>query len=102
MKRFIFLLAALFLLTASASAQILNPVKWSFSSQKISGNEYKLIFKANIDTPWHLYSQHIPQAPPATTFTFKKDSSYALVGKVKEIGHVVQECIPTVSGLFRK
>ena len=91
MKRFTFLLAALVLMVVSASAQILNPVKWSFSSQKISGNEYKLIFKANIDTPWHLYSQHIPQAPPATTFTFKKDSNYTLIGNVKEIGHVVQE-----------
>jgi thiol:disulfide interchange protein DsbD len=91
MKRISFLFIGLFLLAISASAQILQPVKWSFSSQKISGNEYKLIFKASIDSPWHLYSQDIPQAPPATTFKFEKDSSYTLVGKVKEVGHVIQE-----------
>jgi thiol:disulfide interchange protein len=91
MKRFTFLFAALVLLTVSATAQILEPVKWSFSSQKISSHEYALIFKASIDNRWHLYSQDIPQAPPATTFTFQKDSSYQLIGKVKEIGDEIQE-----------
>ena len=91
MKRFTFLLAALVLLSISASAQILDPVKWSFSSQKIAANEYEIIFKASIDNRWHLYSQDIPQAPPATTFTFKKDSSFILEGKVKEIGKVIEE-----------
>ncbi len=91
MKRFTFFLTILVLLSVSASAQILNPVKWSFSSQKISGNEYNLIFKASIDNQWHLYSQDIPQAPPATTFTFIQDSSYTRIGKVKEVGDVIQE-----------
>ena len=91
MKRFTFFLTVLVLLSVSASAQILNPVKWSFSSQKISGNEYNLIFKASIDNQWHLYSQDIPQAPPATTFTFIQDSSYTRIGKVKEVGDVIQE-----------
>jgi len=91
MKRFTFLLATLLLLVVSVSAQILEPVKWSFSSQKISGSEYELIFSASIDNRWHLYSQDIPQAPPATTFSFKKDSSYTLVGNVKEVGHVIEE-----------
>ena len=91
MKRFTFFLTILVLLSVSASAQILNPVKWSFSSQKISGNEYNLIFKASIDNQWHLYSQDIPQAPPATTFTFIQDSSYTRIGKVKEVGDEIQE-----------
>ncbi len=91
MKRFIFLLTAIVLFGISVSAQILEPVKWSFSTQKISADEYKLIFKATIDNRWHLYSQDIPQAPPATTFSFTKDSSYVRIGKVKEVGHVIQE-----------
>ncbi len=91
MKRISFLFIGMFLLAASMSAQILQPVKWSYSSQKISATEYELIFKASIDNPWHLYSQDIPQAPPATTFKFKKDSSYTLVGKVNELGNVIQE-----------
>ena len=91
MKRFTFLIILLSLMVVSASAQILEPVKWSFSSRNTGINEYELIFKASIDNRWHLYSQDIPQAPPATTFTFKKDSSYTLLGKVKEVGNVIQE-----------
>ncbi len=91
MKRFTFLIAFLILMVVSASAQILEPVKWSFSSRNTGINEYELIFKASIDNRWHLYSQDIPQAPPATTFTFKKDSSYTLEGKVREVGNVIQE-----------
>ncbi len=91
MKRFSWLLITFTLLAVSVSAQILDPVKWSFSSQKISSHEYQLIFKASIESRWHLYSQDIPQAPPATTFTFAKDSSYVLEGKVKEEGNVIEE-----------
>ena len=91
MKRISFIFIGLFLLVVSVSAQILQPVHWSFSSQKISATEYKIILKASIDSPWHLYSQDIPQAPPATTFKFEKDSSYTLVGKVKELGNVIQD-----------
>ena len=68
----------------SLNAQILEPVKWAFSSKKISDTEYELIFKAKIDKNWHLYSQDIPMAPPATTFEFKKNDSYELIGKVVE------------------
>lgn len=91
MKRLLFLLAGFILLTSTLSAQILEPVKWTYSAKKISTNEYDLIFKASIDSPWHLYSQDIPMAPPATTFKFNKDSSFLLLGKVKEIGHVIQK-----------
>ena len=91
MKRFLFLLIGVFVLTFSASAQILNPVSWIYTSKQIAPNEYELIFKASIESPWHLYSQHIPKAPPATTFKFKKDSAFTLVGKVAEKGKVIQE-----------
>ena len=52
------------------SAQIFNPVSWEFSKNEISSTEIELIFKANIEENWHLYSQDIAESPPATTFTF--------------------------------
>jgi len=94
MKRFLFLFSVIFILTFSASAQILNPVSWSYTSRKISSNEYELIFKASIEKPWHMYSQDIPQAPPATTFKFDKDSAYSLLGKVVEKGKVIKNYDP--------
>ena len=82
------------ILTFSLNAQILEPVTWSFSSNKINDKEYELIFKANIDLHWHLYSQDIPMSPPATKFTFKKNGDYTLVGKVAEESAVIEEYDP--------
>ncbi|NOS55540.1 MAG: DUF255 domain-containing protein [Cyclobacteriaceae bacterium] len=71
----------------SASAQVLNPAKWSTSttieSAKI-GDELDLIFKATIDNSWYLYSSEFDceDGPIKTTFTFKQNASYQLVGKL--------------------
>lgn len=86
-----FFLGFLMFLGLALSAQILEPVKWSFSSKKLTANTYELRFKASIDNRWHLYSQDIPMAPPATTFHFVKDSSYQRIDTVMEIGNVIQE-----------
>ena len=48
-------------------AQILEPVKWSTSVQKVSDSEYKLISKATIESDWHLYSQNVPEDGPIPT-----------------------------------
>ena len=49
----------LFLFTFNAFAQILNPVKWDVKTEKISNTEYDLVFSANIDQEWAIYSQEI-------------------------------------------
>lgn len=83
----------LFILTG-LQAQILEPVKWSFSSEQVSDTEYDLIFKADIDNKWHLYSQDIPMSPPATNFNFEAGSGYELVGKTLEESEVIEEYDP--------
>ena len=90
MKERIILFFALLGLTIGLQAQILEPVKWSFDQKKISGNEFELIFKAEIDPTWHLYSQDIPMAPPATIFTFVEGSGYEFVGSVTEESKVIE------------
>ena len=80
----LFALMGILLPVKFVQAQILEPVKWNFSTNKISDKEYELVFKAKIDPNWHLYSQDIPMAPPATTFQFEKNDAYELVGKVTE------------------
>ena len=67
MRTFLTFLFAI-LLSAMAWSQVLEPVKWSFSSEKTADNEAVLTFRAEIEKHWHLYSQDIPMAPPATTF----------------------------------
>ena len=81
-KKFI---VAFMLLCLSVQAQD-NPVKWSFESKKISDCEYDLIFNAQIEKPWHIYSivKSGEDGPNPTKFTFKKSSDYELIGGVKE------------------
>ena len=70
---------------ANAWSQIEEPVKWNFSSERVSDDEVILTFNAEIEAHWHLYSQDIPMAPPATTFFFEGDTTlYELIGGVTE------------------
>mgnify|MGYP001823124180 CR=1 FL=1 len=82
-------------ITTSGFAQILDPVKWSTSVNKISDTEYELVATATIEDKWHLYSQTVPEGGPiATSFTFEGNSNYLKKGNTKEeAGHTVDDPI---------
>jgi len=97
MTRKILVISYLYILLFVATdvrAQILEPVKWNFSSEQISDTEFDLIFKADIDNTWHLYSQDIPMTPPATNFHFEGNDNYELLGKTTEESEVIEEYDP--------
>jgi thiol:disulfide interchange protein DsbD len=72
-------------LSFSSTAQILEPVTWEFESVKISETEYELIFTANIEDKWSVYSQNIEGLGPVpTSFEFDKNLNVELVGDVIE------------------
>ncbi|WP_086030535.1 protein-disulfide reductase DsbD family protein [Tenacibaculum holothuriorum] len=82
MKR---LLLLLILVTNVVSAQILDPVKWSFKTEAISDNEFNLIFTAKLDQGWAIYSQHLDDGGPVPTeFFFDKNDAVELIGEVAE------------------
>ncbi|MEJ2594998.1 MAG: protein-disulfide reductase DsbD family protein [bacterium] len=85
---------ALLSMSSVMLAQILEPVKWNFSQNKIAANEFELVFEASIDPTWHLYSQDIPMTPPATTFTFAENEKVELIGEVTEESQVIEEYDP--------
>ncbi|MEJ7780041.1 MAG: cytochrome c biogenesis protein CcdA [Daejeonella sp.] len=67
------------------NAKIYDPVKWGYSSQKISDKEFDLIITADIEKGWHVYSQFIEEGGPIpTSFKFKPSPAYSLKGKVSE------------------
>ena len=88
-------LLLLLLIANVGFTQILKPVKWSFSVNRINDCEAELIFKAKIDKGFHVYSQFLDgnDGPVATTFNFEKSSDYNLVGKVIE-GKPIEEYDP--------
>ena len=71
---------------AGDTSQILEPVKWTSSVEKLSDNEYVLVSKATIDKNWHLYSQIPPKedGPIPTTFEYTLGEGVQLVGKTSE------------------
>jgi thiol:disulfide interchange protein DsbD len=76
------------LLSLSGSAQIQSPVSWTFTSKKISDNNYEVQLIASIQSGWHLYSQSQPKDAIAqpTNFMFSKNPLLIIDGKVKEVG----------------
>src|SRR6056297_3100554 len=85
MKR---LLASLFItfLTLSSFGQVVNPVEWTYQVEKGDSQTATLVFKADIDMNWHLYSQNFAEGGPLrTTFHFEESPHYKLVGETREI-----------------
>jgi len=67
------------------NAQLLEPVKWTYSVEQSSPSEATLILTASIDNKFHLYSQYINgDGPLPTIFTFNRSPDYELVGKTSE------------------
>lgn len=82
MRKLLVLFALLFSQMAS-DAQILEPVKWTFSTIK-DGDEAILSFKATIDEHWHLYDMNLPDGGPvSTSFTFENEDSFEKIGEMK-------------------
>ncbi|WP_296317333.1 protein-disulfide reductase DsbD family protein [Winogradskyella sp. UBA3174] len=67
-----------------ASSKILEPVKWTTSVEKINKSVYVLVSSATIDETWKLYSQKVSEGPIPTSFDYKVEEGFVLVGKTKE------------------
>ncbi len=73
-------------------AQISDPVKWSFTANKLSAGVYEVHLTATIAAGWHIYSQTTPEGGPLpSTITFSKNPLISLDGKVEETGKLEQK-----------
>ncbi len=68
------------------TAQMYDPVEWSFSKKHFSEDEIELQFIAHVDDYWHLYSQHLPEGVDAypTEFIFIKTENYEQITEMIE------------------
>lgn len=80
MKKALAIVAAL-IISVSAYAQIVHPVKWGYVAKRTSATEAIVIFKATIQPTWHIYSLHVKNGPIPTSFTFAPSKDYILVDK---------------------
>ena len=96
MKKKSFIFSALILFCKISSAQILSPVKWSYSAKKIEKKIYELHITAFIDDNWHLYSQDAGEDIVSTSFNFMMNPLVKLDGKVIELGDLKKEYDPNL------
>ena len=76
-------LSTLIFFFSNVFGQIFDPVKWSFSSKQVSDNEFNLMYTANIESGWYIYSQYLESddGPVKTSFTYDKGGHFSLAGK---------------------
>jgi thiol:disulfide interchange protein DsbD len=80
------LTSAILLFSMLTFAQVQEPVKWQTSVTKPASDTAIITFSAKIDKGWHIYSQkqNIKNGPVATSFSFKPDQFYTLIGATQE------------------
>ena len=87
MKQLLIAFVALFM-AQFTQAQVLEPVKWTPKVEQLSETTYNLVFEAEIEDHWHLYSQkYIEGGNQPTEFIFDsiaKTKDFKLIGKTKE------------------
>lgn len=90
MKQLLVSLIIIMISGTSCQAQMLDPVKWSFAATKKSEKSYEIRITANVQKPWHIYSQNTADAGPTPTkFTFKPNPLVTLNGNPKENGKLL-------------
>lgn len=90
-KSGLLVLLSLFFFSSFAQAQLIKPPKWTISIDSDNlkvGEEFKLIFTADIPAGWYIYANDFDPdlGPLLTTLILDNASSYQLKGELKAIG----------------
>ncbi len=76
----------LLLISTIGFGQILEPVKWTFDSNQVGPDEYELIYKADIEDPWKVYSQFTSEGGPVPTTITYENGNEEKIGDGVELG----------------
>lgn len=91
MKKIIVVLLS-FMFVCNAFSQTKNPVSFTYEAVKKNATTYEIVITANLEKPWHLYSQNTDAGGPVPTkITFKPNPLIKLKGKPAEKGKLVKE-----------
>lgn len=86
MRKILVVLFCFFFGIFQSMSQMVDPVKWSTSVEKVSETEYYLISKAEIPSGFHLYAQAIAEDGPIPTSFIYDDSegNFTIIGNTEE------------------
>ena len=86
MKKTFQIVIALSILSVFVAAEIVKPVKWTFSSNPSKptvGQTIDLVFTGKIDKGWYMYSSELKvDGPMPTEVEFTSNGSFQKVGKL--------------------
>jgi len=83
--RKLILSVSILLLTLTSFGQVVDPVTWTYTVEESPGQTATLVFNADIEGDWHLYSQHFEAGGPIrTNFSFDESPHFELVGETSE------------------
>jgi len=88
MKRLFFclLMAFVAVMPLRIQAQIIDPVKWTFTIEDLNENEFDLVATATIDPEYHIYSTTMPDLGPLpTVFDIKTSEFFEPVGEARDL-----------------
>lgn len=96
----IFSLAGLLLLLSVSAFAQRSPVSWSFRADKVEGDTYQLVFTADVDNGWYIYSQHLDEGGPIpTSFSFEESKHFELLGETGEEARKRKEGMDELFGM---
>lgn len=83
MRNLFILFAFSILISGFSYSQVVNPVKWEFTSKIVNESTAELKFTAKIDKGWHMYGLNIPpDGPVPTSFSFENENNLAFLNKI--------------------
>jgi hypothetical protein len=89
MKKLVFSVIAL-MIVSIATAQIQNPVKWTYTAKKIADKIYEVHISASIDQGWHVYTlDHKADVGVATSVKFANNPLATKEGALQAKGKPV-------------
>ena len=100
-KKYSILFTVFLFIILSASAQMENPVQWSYSAKKIADKTYELHITANLEGKWHIYAQDAGEGPVPTEFSFTTNPLVKMDGKVKEVGKLEKSYDPNFKSVLK-
>ena len=90
-KRYL-MTACLLLAVVSLFAQMMDPVHFSSKLTMLKGDEAEIVFTANIDAGWHVYSTDLGSGGPiAASFNVVKMDGAEAVGKLQPRGKEIKQ-----------
>jgi len=81
---FLFFLTIILGLPIVGSGQVLSPVSWNFSHQKVAENQFELRFTATIDRGWGIYGVDLaPGGPIPTSIKMVESPGFKKIGSLQ-------------------